>query len=212
VHASFEGGPAGPPSLQVSIGEARHPWRAVLDGKSSVAYHLAPFARGEEKITVVDMKSSTVSRIEKGPIRPRKKGRRLWRCLRCGRAFATRNQSHFCGSIRNLEEHFAGKRPGLRLLFARLLEEVQACGPVTVLPEKTRIAFHFMAVTVQQAALRGHFVFAERRNHPRFLRIETISRANHVHHFRLSTSGEINAEFAEWIRAAYAVGQQRHLR
>lgn len=161
------------------------------------------------------MMGSTVSRMKKAPLQPRKARQRLWRCPRCGRSFANRNQSHFCGSHRTLEDHFAGKPPGLRLLFARLLEEVQTCGPVTVLSEKTRIAFHvrmsFMAVAVQQAALRGHFVLAERRNHPRFLRIDTISRANHVHHFRLAGSGEINAEFVDWIRTAYAVGQQRHL-
>jgi hypothetical protein len=154
--------------------------------------------------------------MKKAPRRRRQARHGLWRCPRCGRSFARRNQSHFCGSHRPLEDHFAGKPPGLRLLFARLLEEIQACGPVKVVSEKTRIAFHvrmsFMAVTVQQAALGGHFILAERRKHPRFYRIDTLSRANHVHHFRLKGSEEINAEFVDWIRAAYAVGQQRHLR
>jgi len=154
--------------------------------------------------------------MKKAPRQPRGTKPGLWRCPRCGRSFARRYQFHFCASQRPFEDHFAGKPPGLKLLFARLLEEVQACGAVTVLSEKTRIAFHarmsFMAVTVQRAALRGHFVLAERRNHPRFLRIDTLSRGNHVHHFRLRRSKEIDGEFVEWIRAAYAAGQQRHRR
>ena len=34
--------------------------------------------------------------------------RPLWRCLKCGRAFANRNQMHLCG-LRTLREHLAGK-------------------------------------------------------------------------------------------------------
>ncbi|HEV2036712.1 MAG TPA: hypothetical protein VGU71_21380 [Candidatus Dormibacteraeota bacterium] len=34
----------------------------------------------------------------------------LWTCRDCGRAFANRNQFHFC-SNRKLEDHFAGREP-----------------------------------------------------------------------------------------------------
>src|SRR5437867_4118218 len=115
----------------------------------------------------------------------------LWRCPKCSRTFANLNQSHFCGSRKSLEAHFHGKPPELKRLFRELLASIRECGPVTVLSEKTRIAFHrrmsFMVVSVQQSALRGHFVLAERVEHPRFLRIETFSPRNHVHQFRLTS-------------------------
>lgn len=83
---------------------------------------------------MTDMKGSTVSRMKKAPLQPQRARQRLWRCPRCGRSFANRHQSHFCGSQRTLEDHFAGRPTALRLLFARLLEGVQACGPVPLQP------------------------------------------------------------------------------
>ena len=140
----------------------------------------------------------------------------LWHCPKCSRSFANRNQSHFCGSLRDLEAHFRGKPRAVKRLFQRLRASVRACGPVTVLSEQTRIAFHvrmsFMAISVQERGLRGHFVFAKRLPHPRFLRIDTFSPRNHVHHFRLTSPEMIDAEFIGWIREAYAVGQQCHRR
>jgi hypothetical protein len=84
---------------------------------------------------------------------------------------------------------------------------------MTVLIEKTRIAFHagraFLAVTVRPAALCGHLILPEKRRHPRFRRIATLASRQHAHHFRLTNPGEIDPEFVNSIREAYAVGQRR---
>jgi hypothetical protein len=92
---------------------------------------------------------------------------------------------------------------------------IKKCGPVKVLPEKTRIAFQvrmsFIAVQVRQNYLVGHFVFARRVEHPRFTRVETFSPRNHLHAFRLDRLAELDDEFARWVREAYAVGEQKHL-
>ena len=69
----------------------------------------------------------------------------------------------------------------------------------------------FIAVSVRRNYLVGHFVFARRVEHPRFLRIETFSPRNHLHAFRLESLGDLDDEFAQWIREAYAVGEQKHL-
>ena len=141
--------------------------------------------------------------------------RDLWKCARCGRRFANRNQSHSCAAAGKLEEHFHGRDPSVQLLFQDLVALVRQCGPVTVIAEKTRIAFQvrmsFMAVAPRQMHLRGHFVFARRVPSPRFQKIETISPRNHVHHFCLERPEELDAEFAGWVREAYAVGRQEHL-
>lgn len=141
--------------------------------------------------------------------------RDLWKCARCGRRFANRNQSHSCAAPGKLEEHFEGRDPSVELLFRDLVALVRRCGPVTVIAEKTRIAFQvrmsFMAVAPRQMHLRGHFVFARRVPSPRFQKIETISPRNHVHHFCLERPEELDAEFAGWVREAYAVGRQEHL-
>jgi hypothetical protein len=140
--------------------------------------------------------------------------RPLWRCPDCGRQFANRNQSHFCGR-HDLESHFAGKPPEIRGLFEAVVAAIERLGPVIVLPEKTRIAFQtrmsFAQVTPRMKWLDGHFVLARRLEHPRFRKIETISARNHVHHFRLTKLPDIDAEFGSLLREAYAVGQQKHL-
>jgi hypothetical protein len=100
-------------------------------------------------------------------------------------------------------------------VFEAFAAAVHECGPVTVIPEKTRIAFHvrmsFAAITPRPQHLSGHFVFARRIDNPRFPRIDTISPRNHLHHFRLQSPDDIDEQFRGWIREAYAVGEQKHL-
>jgi Domain of unknown function (DUF5655) len=148
-------------------------------------------------------------------VRSRKTPAPLWRCPECGRAFANRNQSHSCSNI-TLESHFSNKAEHIRELFDALTGMIKRCGPVKVLPEKTRIAFQvrmsFIAVSVRKNYLMGHFVFARRLEHPRFLRVETFSPRNHLHAFRLESLAQLDDEFAGWVREAYAVGEQKHLR
>jgi hypothetical protein len=138
----------------------------------------------------------------------------MWRCPECGRQFANRNQSHACGNY-TLASHFAGKPPGIRAIFDRLLRVARRNGPVTVLPEKTRIAFQvrmsFAAFVVRKNWIDGHVVLARRLENPRFRRIETFSPRNHLHAFRFESAGEIDDEVEAWFAEAYRVGEQRHL-
>ena len=51
--------------------------------------------------------------------------RAMWTCPECGRAFANRNQSHFCSHLR-FEDHFKGRAPNVVATFDRLLAAVVA--------------------------------------------------------------------------------------
>ena len=138
----------------------------------------------------------------------------LWRCERCGREFANRNQSHACGR-HDLEHHFANKPPTIRALFDAVVAAIRDIGPVEVLSEKTRIAFHvrmsFAQVTPRRQWLDGHVMLARRLESPRFRRIETFSPRNHLQVFRIASADDIDGEFRAWLREAYAVGEQKHL-
>ena len=137
----------------------------------------------------------------------------LWTCESCGRSFANRHQSHACGRA-SLESHFEGKSPVVREIYERFLAMLQRCGPVTVLPEKTRIAFHvrmsFAQLTVRRRWVLGHFVLARRAEDPLFSKVETFSPRNHTHLFRLDSPGQVDA-LERFAREAYAVGRQAHL-
>jgi Domain of unknown function (DUF5655) len=140
--------------------------------------------------------------------------RPLWRCPRCGREFANRNQPHACGRF-ELAPHLAGRDPEVVATFWRLVELAERNGPLVVVPEKTRIALQvrlsFAAAVLRRHWLDGHVVLARRLPNPRFRRIESISPRNHVHHFRLRGPAEADEEVAAWLAEAYLVGQQRHL-
>lgn len=139
----------------------------------------------------------------------------MWTCPRCGRSFANRNQQHACGLL-DLDRHLAGKDPEVVAIFGRLVELAERNGPVTVLAEKTRIAFQvrmsFAAFTLRRRWVDGHVVLARRLEHPRFRRVETFSPRNHLHQFRLEHLEEADEEVAAWLAEAYRVGEQRHLR
>jgi hypothetical protein len=104
----------------------------------------------------------------------------------------------------------------VRELYELVAATVRSLGPVIILPEKTRIAFQvrmsFAQVTPRKRWLDGHVVLARRLEHPRFRKIETFSPRNHLHAFRLEKPTDIDATFERWMREAYAVGEQRHLR
>jgi hypothetical protein len=138
----------------------------------------------------------------------------LWKCPKCRRLFANRKQSHFCSNY-TLRQHLSGKSPAAIALFREFAKLVKRCGPVRVVPEKTRIAFQvrmsFAAVSLSRESIVGHVVLARRLENPRFTKIEYISPRNHVHSFRFHSRQELDRAVLAWLREAYRVGQQRHL-
>ncbi|HYJ29007.1 MAG TPA: DUF5655 domain-containing protein [Allosphingosinicella sp.] len=138
----------------------------------------------------------------------------LWTCPACARTFANANQSHACGR-HGLEAHFEGKPPEIRALFDAFVARLAEIGPFETLPQKTRIAFHvrmsFAQLTPRRGWIDGHLVLAAPTPRPFVRKIETFSPRNHTHHFRLEKEADLSDEFLALLRAAYAVGEQRHL-
>jgi hypothetical protein len=143
----------------------------------------------------------------------RRPQRPLWPCPACGRAFANANQPHACGRF-ELADHFDGKPPLVREIYEAFLAMLGEFGPVTVLPEKSRIAFQvrmsFAQLTIRRHWVLGHFVLARRAGDRRFTKVETLSPRNHVHHFRLDSPAQV-AALRDFAREAYAVGRQEHV-
>jgi len=138
----------------------------------------------------------------------------LWECPQCGERFTTANQWHSCGK-HSLEALFASCEPQVFRIYQKFAQMVQACGPVTIIPQKTRVTFQvrmrFVSLYPRKAHLLGGFVFARRHAHRKFHKVETLSLLNHLHHFRLKSEEELDTDFRRWIEEAYAVGEQKHL-
>ena len=63
-----------------------------------------------------------------------------WTCPRCGHGFVTANTWHSCTNL-TLDEVFARSTPNVRACFDRWAAMAGSCGPLTVIPQKTRIVF-----------------------------------------------------------------------
>ena len=131
----------------------------------------------------------------------------LWRCPRCGRTFANRNQTHTCAPPGRLADHYRGKDPEVIATFRMLVRAARRNGRVTVLPEKTRIAFHsrmsFAAFTLREHWVDGHVVLGRRRDSARFRSVQVFSPGNVLHTFRLTRPQDVDDEVADWLREAF---------
>lgn len=140
----------------------------------------------------------------------------MWTCPVCRRAFASRNQTHACGPLADLDRLFDGCVEQVRECFDAVLAAARRAGPLTVLPERTRIAFQvrmsFAAFQPRRRWLDGHVVLARELPSPRIRRIEVFSARNVLHAFRLRAAAEVDAEVEAWLAEAYRVGAQEHLR
>jgi hypothetical protein len=139
----------------------------------------------------------------------------LWTCPECERQFANRNQQHSCVKA-TVEDFLSAQGPRARQLFAAITDAAFSVGNVSLAPAKTRVGLQarmiFASVNrLSDDRLDAHVVLARRLEHPRFHKIESISPRNHVHHFRIERVTDVDREVLDWLREAYAVGEQEHL-
>ena len=123
------------------------------------------------------------------------------------------NQTHSCGSY-TVEQHLGGKSSDVISLYEQFVALVKRCGPVTIVPAKTRIGFQvrmiFTALSVRQRSLDCHVVLSRRLESARFMRIQSLSPRNHVHYFSIKSPEDLDDEVLGWLREAYEVGRQMH--
>lgn len=141
-----------------------------------------------------------------------KKPRSLWRCPNCGHRFVTPNMWHSC-SNHTLAEHFRGCAPSLRPLFDQLLAFLRSLGPVTVIPQASRITFQsrvrFAGAVVRKQWLECGLWLKRRVDEPRFTRVAHYGRNNWGYGFRLCRSSDLDATLKTYLRESYKVGQQK---
>lgn len=121
---------------------------------------------------------------------------------------------HSCSNY-SLESHFTDKSPAVREVFDKLLALVRACGPVTVIPQKTRIALQARVRFAGGVARKNWFDAAlwltRKATHPTLQRIEKFGPRSYGLRFRLKGPEDLDEPFKELIKEAYAVGCQEHL-
>lgn len=106
--------------------------------------------------------------------------------------------------------------PSVVKLYRQFERLVRKCGPVTVSPVKTSVGFKvrttFAGVRLEKDGLRVGLLLGRRLASPRFVKVQSISPRNHEHVFRFREPKDLDSEVQSWLRVAYQVGQQLHLR
>jgi len=121
---------------------------------------------------------------------------------------------HSCGKYK-LEALFVRSEPHVFPLFQEFAAVVQECGPVRMIPQKSRIVFmvrvRFAGCTVKKSHLDCGFLLTRRLDDPRIHEVITFSPRSYGHRVRVCSEKDLDARFRRWIREAYAYGQQKHL-
>ncbi len=130
-------------------------------------------------------------------------------------SFVTKHMWHSCSNY-PLAYHFEGRLPQVRLTFDRFLEVVENCGPVEVIPQKTRIAIQakvrFAGCVVRKRWLLANLWLTRRVSHPKLQRVEEFGPRSYGHQFRLDSPDDIDGALEEFVQESYAVGLREHLR
>jgi uncharacterized protein DUF5655 len=138
--------------------------------------------------------------------------RPLWQCPRCGERFVNANAWHSCGK-HTLEALFVGSEPHLAALFETFAARVRACGPVAMIPQKTRVVFQvrirFAGVYPRKSFLLAGLLLPRRYDDRRFVKIEAYSPRNFGHQFRIASEANLDADFDRWLREAYKMGEKQ---
>jgi hypothetical protein len=144
-----------------------------------------------------------------------RKQKPLWRCPKCGHWFVTRNLAHSCARYQ-VVDHLKGKSPQIARLYRKFAALVRRCGPVMISPNKTRIAFmarmRFAGCRMTRDTLHVGFLLNRRLRNRRIRCVEYIPPYYYVHHLPVRTPGELDRELLGWLREAYKMGQQEHLK
>ena len=136
----------------------------------------------------------------------------LWRCPQCGAQFVTANIWHSCGKY-SLDDLFARSEPQVLKLFRKFAKLVRACGPVTMIPQKTRVVFQvrvrFAGCYPRKKYLVCAIALRQQLKSSRFIRTEKFGNRFVGHYFNVQSEADLDAELQSWLHQAYEVGAQQ---
>ena len=131
----------------------------------------------------------------------------MWICPDCGVRLLTRNLWHSCGQS-SLAEWEARMGPRARALFDRFSSIIAECGPYSLGPAKTRIAFlaqvRFAGITaLSERGMTCTFALPYPLQSPRFARVWEIVPGWWAHRIRVTAPEQLDTEVKEWLQLSY---------
>jgi hypothetical protein len=108
-----------------------------------------------------------------------------------------------------------GKGPLAWAYWDRLQGVVAACGPYSIVANKTRLEFmvrvRFAGMdAVSERGMSFSFWLKERIDSPRFRKVVLYGRTDWVHYVRIGSLDDLDDEVQGWLCRSYQVGYQLH--
>ena len=139
----------------------------------------------------------------------------LWKCPRCSARFVTANSWHSCGK-NTLKVLFAKSDPHVIRVFRRFEKLVRSCGRVTMIPQKTRVAFmvrvRFAGAYPRKSHLLCGLGLPRRIRHPKLVKYQAYAPHFRGHLFRIDSEKDFDNRFLSLLRESYGVGTQEYLK
>jgi hypothetical protein len=97
-------------------------------------------------------------------------------------------------------------------LFRKFAKMVRACGPVRMIPQKTRVVFQvrvrFAGASPRKSHFLASFALPYRSDDPRFVKIVRYADHFRGHTLRVATEADLDGKVSKWLCEAYRVGAQ----
>lgn len=112
--------------------------------------------------------------------------------------------------------HLEGAPESAIALYQRFIHAVETIGPFTYAVSKTTITLKgsrrgFAGARPDRGGVRGYMDLQREVRDPRILSVAPYTKRLFVHQFRLTSPADLDDQFVQWLREAYAVGAGAHL-
>ena len=132
----------------------------------------------------------------------------LWACPVCRRRFAKINQAHSCRT-QSLTDHFRGKDPRLRAIFASLISRLKTTGPFRVDAVETTINLiskhHFSGIAIRRDYIRVGFIADREIRDTRIVRTQRVGDHRVSHWVVVRSLDDVDAKLLGWLAQAQAL-------
>jgi hypothetical protein len=122
---------------------------------------------------------------------------------------------HSCAKY-SIDDLFVHSEPNVRKLYEKLIKIVKQVGPVIIIPQKTRIVFQvrvrFLGAMPRKQYLLVSIALSRKLKNPRFKKVIKYASNWYGHEIQITSENQFDAEFKNWIRESYRVGEQEYLK
>ena len=136
----------------------------------------------------------------------------LWTCPKCHRQFKYATSYHSCVKV-NPENHFINKKPNVKAVYEKILNETRKFGNVNISPVKSGILLKnistFLGIKLRKDFLDIEFFLPEETNEFPVYKTFRYTKSKVVHYVRLENPIEVDKQLVGWIKISFLLAGRK---